>query len=513
MKFSNEYSGKQTPVFLMFIAFLISFCIITSAGIIGHAESDIADITLNTSDVIYCVNPLYADVVTLDDLNRASDNIVTPQTLAEATKCTTVEQMVTLLRAAMVNRTESVVIYYELPGTSYSAKELINIESKVLDNAVVHTGNGNEGDYLKWGYSGLGMQISYGKTSGNTVGSFSYYFTYYTNTSQEAQVTSKVNQISTQLKLSSLNEVDKICKVYEYVVSNVKYNKGSSNLKYSCYAAAVNNSAVCQGYSLLVYRLLNDAGVSCRLIAGNTSTGAHGWNIVKISNLYYNLDSTWDAGKSSSNYGYFLKSDSNFKDHTRWSDYSSADFSSSYPMSTSDYIVDNLESEDITSIKIKNENIVLKVGKSTKLKITTNPSVSADKLKFKSSKKKVATVDKNGKITAKKAGTCVITVSNEGGTVSDKCYVTVKSSKTVAVKSVKLSKKKLNLKVGKTYKLKVTVKPKNATNQKVAFKSSNKKIATVDKNGKIKAKKKGTCIITVRSKDGKKTAKCKVTVK
>ncbi len=513
MKIFSEYRRKFIPVFTLLIAIFISIGFMLSVSRVSHAESGESDLSVSTLAPVYVVNPLYADIVSESDLNKFSGQTIDAETLNDATKCTTVAEMVSILRSAMVNRTESVVVYYELPGTSYSAQELINMESSVLDEAIVHTGKGNEGDYLKWAYSGLGMQISYGKTSGNTVGSFSYYFTYYTNASQESQVTSKVNQISSQLALSSASEIEKVTKVYEYVVSNVKYDRGSSNIKYSCYAAAINNSAVCQGYSLLIYRLLNDAGIDCRLIAGNTSSGSHGWNIVKINNLYYNLDSTWDAGKSSSNYSYFLKCDSNFKDHTRWSDYSSASFNASYPMSTADYKIDNLDSEEIESIKLKTESIVLKVGESKTIKLTTKPSDSKENVVFKSSKKKIAVVDDSGVVTGKKAGTCEITVSNEDGSIYDKCYVTVKSSKKVAVKSVKLSKKKLSLSVGSTYTLKVKIKPNSATNKKVVFKSSNKKIATVDKNGKIKAKKKGTCIITVKTKDGKKTAKCKVKVK
>ncbi|MBQ9361437.1 MAG: Ig-like domain-containing protein, partial [Lachnospiraceae bacterium] len=50
------------------------------------------------------------------------------------------------------------------------------------------------------------------------------------------------------------------------------------------------------------------------------------------------------------------------------------------------------------------------------------------------------------------------------------------------------------------------------TTKNVTWKSSNKKVATVDKNGKVKGIKKGTATVTVTTKDGKKKAVCKVTV-
>jgi len=78
-------------------------------------------------------------------------------------------------------------------------------------------------------------------------------------------------------------------------------------------------------------------------------------------------------------------------------------------------------------------------------------------------------------------------------------------------KAVKLSSNKATLKVGEIIKLKATLKPKNVTDKTITWKSSNKKVATVDKNGKVTAKKKGTCVITVTIANGKK-AKCKITV-
>ena len=118
------------------------------------------------------------------------------------------------------------------------------------------------------------------------------------------------------------------------------------------------------------------------------------------------------------------------------------------------------------------------------------------KATFKTSNKKIATVSTGGKITAKKKGTCTITVKSNGITM--KCKVTVKNPY--------LNKKSATLVKGKTLQLKITGKVGKAT-----FKSSNKKIAIVSSGGKIKAKKKGTCTITVKTNG--RTLKCKVKVK
>ena len=83
--------------------------------------------------------------------------------------------------------------------------------------------------------------------------------------------------------------------------------------------------------------------------------------------------------------------------------------------------------------------------------------------------------------------------------------------KTVKAKKVVVNKKRIVLKKGKKVKLKVKLKPANAT-EKVTFKSSNKKVAKVTKKGVVKAVKKGKCKITVKTASGKK-AVVKVTVK
>ena len=77
---------------------------------------------------------------------------------------------------------------------------------------------------------------------------------------------------------------------------------------------------------------------------------------------------------------------------------------------------------------------------------------------------------------------------------------------------VALNKTSLTLTVGKSYTLKATFTPSNTTNKNLTWSSSDKKIATISSTGKVKAIKKGTATITVKTANGK-TAKCKITVK
>ncbi|WP_310603376.1 Ig-like domain-containing protein [Anaerosporobacter sp.] len=150
----------------------------------------------------------------------------------------------------------------------------------------------------------------------------------------------------------------------------------------------------------------------------------------------------------------------------------------------------------------------LKKGSSITLTATILPIDTTDGVTWSSSNSKIATVDKKGKITAVKTGTATITVKTASGKKAT-CKVTVVKA-TQKATSIKLNKKTLSLKVGAYQQLVATLSA-NATD-KITWSSSNKKVATVDKNGVVTAVKKGSVTITVTTANGKK-ATCKVTVK
>ena len=93
-----------------------------------------------------------------------------------------------------------------------------------------------------------------------------------------------------------------------------------------------------------------------------------------------------------------------------------------------------------------------------------------------------------------------------------KAYTDNSDIKTVAVESVSLDKTEAVLKEKETVKLNATLLPENADNKNVHFTSDNDAVATVDDNGLVTALSSGEAVITVITEDGKKTAKCKITV-
>ena len=168
----------------------------------------------------------------------------------------------------------------------------------------------------------------------------------------------------------------------------------------------------------------------------------------------------------------------------------------------------------VSGVSLNKNDVSLHVGDTYKFELTILPSDAKNKnVTWKSSDSSVVSVDKNGNIKGLKVGTATITVTTEDGSFTSKATVKVTEVPKVSVSGVALNKSNVSLYVGNSTKLVVTVKPSNATNKGVTWKSSNTSVVSVDKNGNIKGLKAGTATITVTTNDGSYTATCKVTVK
>ena len=288
------------------------------------------------------INPLYADTITEDDLVKPS-HIAPFSTYASRNGYYDATTASELVRAGMVAREENIIVNVCCDFNSMDTVEqdMANLAENVLDAAMVHTGNPVEGDYLRWQCAGCRYEVD-AWTDGISLNmTITYTMTYYTSATQEAQLDAAVSNLLSQLNVSDLSDYGKLKTIYDYITSHVTYdyanlNNDSYNLKFTAYAALMHKTAVCQGYALLLYRLALELDVDCRLIAGIGNGGNHGWNIAKIGEYYYNLDATWDAGRTT--HRYFLVSPGNFIDHVRWSEYETAAFHKEYPMATTNYV-------------------------------------------------------------------------------------------------------------------------------------------------------------------------------
>ena len=231
------------------------------------------------------------------------------------------------------------VAYQRTEGDN--ASELVTqMYALAKKNLFPHDRTPTGGDYAKWhrGKTTYGSSISTSFIQINTTVS------YYTTKAQEDELTAKLNQVMKSLNLGTKTEYQKVKAIYDYIASHVVYdydnlNDDSYMLKYTAYAALINSTSVCQGYSNLFYRMCLMAGLDARIITGGDTPGVsnHAWNIVRIGGLYYNIDVTWDAPRGSNNYKYFLRGQNTFEEHYRDSEYDTAAFNAKYPMSATDF--------------------------------------------------------------------------------------------------------------------------------------------------------------------------------
>ena len=180
----------------------------------------------------------------------------------------------------------------------------------------------------------------------------------------------------------------------------------------------------------------------------------------------------------------------------------------------------------LTGVTASVEKAELKVGETTKAAATIMPEGAEDvELAWTSSDDKIATVDKDGNVKAVAEGTATLTVTatqgSGDGAVTKTATVDVtvikdggtdpEPEKPVVLTGVKASVKKADLKVGETTKATAKITPEKAENVTFAWASSDKKVATVDADGNVKAVGKGTAKLTVTATQGSGADAVKVT--
>ncbi len=200
---------------------------------------------------------------------------------------------------------------------------------------------GQEGDALKYG--GIGYSVSTTSYSDAARVTYTYYMNYYTTAEQEKQLTSAVTSALASLNLNGKTEAEKVVAIHNYICDHVDYDydglsDSSNTVKYTAYGALCNGKAVCNGYAVLFYRMCKEAGLSVRIISGTANGGSHAWNIVKVGDVYYAVDSTWDGQDAQTLDQYLLKSEKDFSaDHTRSAEYTTEEFNDAYPMALNSY--------------------------------------------------------------------------------------------------------------------------------------------------------------------------------
>ncbi len=224
-------------------------------------------------------------------------------------------------RSELKKHTSEITVTIEGLGYSSNADAVQGFYDLFIA-ACAYTGNSKEGDYIRWGMYSWGGNYSYNSNQAT----FTIRPNYFTTAAQEQVVDAKVAELINELELPRANDYLTLKALYDWVCTNITYDYAHLSqcndpndpnyyfLMHSAYAAIVDRACVCEGYTALLYRVGLDVGLTGRMCSSNDQN--HIWNIFKMVDLYYECDSTWDAGVSPSSYTFFLKGRTNWlRDH------------------------------------------------------------------------------------------------------------------------------------------------------------------------------------------------------
>lgn len=335
--------------------------LLLAALVLGQLPAAAVNTESNTNEPqvtsVTVVNPLYGEIG--DDVppSGGGDSVIenppnfeqeqTEQNQYGAsvtTPYTKISDAADFVRSQMANRQPIIVLSYRTTVRSNSEDPKVGIVKGIVSKALEETGQEYEGDYLRWQYGKYVCDIQSdvvvnGDGTSTYWYKFIYSFVYYTTGEQERKLNEQLADTLRELEIDQMTDYQKIQSIYSYICDHVRYDgEDETTLKYTAYSALTRGTAVCQGYALLLYRMLREAGFSTRIIAGTaTASGEnHAWNIVQLGDRYYYLDSTWDAGSSWRDY--FLCGKDGFLGHEAWSDYTTTDFLETYPMADTSYM-------------------------------------------------------------------------------------------------------------------------------------------------------------------------------
>lgn len=300
------------------------------------------------------VNPCYIDIISkagleseIETINVQKGDQSRETTTGNTEEFTTIEAAANYLREQMVQRNN--IVSLKIPQSLYDADN--SVSSRIVDSAVEHTQkcSGQEGDALRLGYGGYEQKLSIDSVSVE----ITYTFLYYTTYEQEQELTWAVNKAIKSMGLDGQKDYDKILLIHDYICDGVDYDNGSTqdDIKFTAYGALCKGSAVCQGYSMLFYRMCKEAGLSVRVITGTGDGQLHAWNIVKSSgDGYYNVDCTWDGQDTKTIRKWFLLNEKDFKNHVRDEEYATEEFYKTYSMAEYSYIAERKEALNLENL-------------------------------------------------------------------------------------------------------------------------------------------------------------------
>lgn len=141
---------------------------------------------------------------------------------------------------------------------------------------------------------------------------------YIITSTERAEADKQIKNILSEIIEPSMNDHEKVKAVHDYIVLHSKYDE--SMQLYSDYDLLTQGTSVCNGYALLTYNMLEELNIPVKLVTGTANGELHIWNMVKLGNWWFHLDTTWNDPLPDVNrvsYSYYMLTDKEIlKDHT-----------------------------------------------------------------------------------------------------------------------------------------------------------------------------------------------------
>lgn len=218
-------------------------------------------------------------------------------------------------------------------GLTYDAKNHYELENVILDQmgkynrdfTIKYTGSLNNIEEVLKGmldkdvYMNSNITEVHWDLSGTSSLSYINVKVVYILTQEERLEADKmIDDILGQIIKPYMNSHEKVKAVHDYIVLNGKYDE--SKIYYSDYDLLKEGTSVCNGYALLTYNMLTRLDIPVKLVTGTTGGESHIWNMVKLGDYWFHLDTTWDdplPDMGTISYAYYMLTEKEItKDHT-----------------------------------------------------------------------------------------------------------------------------------------------------------------------------------------------------
>ena len=195
---------------------LLVWLLVLFLGIIYLPTNVSATNTIN--DTITYVNPLYEDVLDEEQISQLisqqNQSSLLRRTGTSAQIYTTIEDAAKYVRNEFIARNTNVTMQFDSKSDDYET-----LYKSIIDEALLHTGNPNEGDYIYYHLGGYRFSGNFFVSNDGTHHyTFIFEFVYYTNSAQEKVVDEEVPKIIEQLDLKDKSDFEKIKSIYDIFV-------------------------------------------------------------------------------------------------------------------------------------------------------------------------------------------------------------------------------------------------------------------------------------------------------